>query len=302
MYDFEQNPLTTKGVELGRELFYSTLLSRDSSISCSSCHLSYTDFTHIDHNLSHGIEDRIGTRNTLSIMNPAWKATFRWDGGIENLDLQPLAPLTSHEEMDMDTTELLVRIKSSDSFVLLFKEVFGEQTEISNDKLLQALSQFMLTFNTYNSKYDKVMSNEKGAEFTEREEKGLAVFRVNCSSCHQEPLFSNNTFQNNGLPVDLSLNDRGRMAITGKQNDSLKFRVPSLRNIEVSYPYMHDGRLRNIQSALFHYTNGIVDSETLAPQLKGGLQLSEDEKRNLVIFLRTLTDVSFLRNKTLLFL
>lgn len=299
IYDFEKNPMTTKGIALGRKLFYSTLLSRDSSISCAACHLSYTNFTHIDHRLSHGINDRIGTRNTLSIMNPAWQKTFMWDGGINHLDVQPLAPLTSHQEMDMDLNELLKRLQASPDFVLLFKQAFGEASEITNKTVLKSLSQFMLTFNTYNSKYDQVMRKEEGVNFTEREEKGLTVFRTNCSSCHQEPLFSSNTFQNNGLPIDPTLNDGGRIKITGNPQDSLKFRVPSLRNIEVSYPYMHDGRFRNLQSVLFHYTNGISDSETLAPQLKNGLQLSEDDKRNLIIFLKTLTDSKFLRNKEL---
>lgn len=298
-YDFAKNPLTTNGVKLGRSLFYDDLLSRDSTVSCASCHLSYTNFTHIDHSLSHGIEDRIGNRNTLSIMNPAWQSTFMWDGGVTHLDVQPLAPLTSPHEMDMDMEELIMRLKTSDKYQKMFSDAFGEESEISGYYLFRALSQFMLTFNTYNSKYDKVMRKEEGIVFSEREETGLQVFRQHCESCHSEPLFTNNTFQNNGLSIDPALMDRGRMKITEKAEDSLKFRVPSLRNIEVSYPYMHDGRFKNLQSVLFHYTNNIKDSETIALQLKGGLELTEDEKRNLVIFLKTLTDVQFLRNKEL---
>jgi len=298
-YDFSKNPLTKKGIALGRKLFYDEKLSRDSSISCAGCHLSYTNFTHIDHKLSHGIEDRIGTRNTLSIMNPAWQKTFMWDGGITHLDVQPLAPLTSPHEMDMDVEVLMKRLKTSKEYQFLFKEAFDGEGEISGYYLFRAMSQFMLTFNTYNSKYDKVMRNEDGVVCTEREQKGLEVFRENCASCHQEPLFTNNEFENNGLPLSPYLKDGGRIKITKNPTDSLKFRVPSLRNIEVSYPYMHDGRFKNLQSILLHYTNGIVESETLAPQLKGGIELTEDEKRNLVIFLKTLTDVSFLRNKNL---
>lgn len=297
VYDFEKNPLTKKGVALGRALFYEEALSRDSTISCASCHLSYTNFTHIDHKLSHGIEDRIGTRNTLSIMNMAWKPNFMWDGGISHLDVQPLAPLTSPVEMDQPLKVSIDRLKASEKYPEMFRQAFGDSAEISGYYLLRAMSQFMLTFNTFNSKYDKVMRGEPGVAFSEREKKGLEVFRKNCASCHKEPLFTDNTFRNNGLPIDTNLNDGGRIKITKDANDSLKFIVPSLRNIEVSYPYMHDGRFRNIQSILFHYSNGIVDSETLDPQLKGGIKMTEDEKRNLVIFLKTLSDMSFLRNK-----
>ena len=170
-YDFNKNPLTTKGIALGRKLFYDNLLSRDSSFTCAGCHLSYTNFTHIDHALSHGIEDRIGTRNTLSIMNPAWQETFMWDGGVTHLDVQPLAPLTSPHEMDMNVDTLLKRLKESDEYPQLFKEAFGEKGEVSGYYMFRALSQFMLTFNTYNSKYDKVMRKEEGVAFTEREQK-----------------------------------------------------------------------------------------------------------------------------------
>ena len=297
VYDFDKNPLTKNGVALGRKLFYDDILSRDSTVSCAFCHLSYTNFTHIDHKLSHGIEDRIGIRNTKSIMNVAWQKTFMADGGVTNLDLQPLAPLTSSFEMDIHPDELIERLATSKVYPLLFKKAFGQDVEVSGYYMFRAMSQFMLTLNTFNSKYDKVMRKEEGVHFTENEQKGLAVFRANCGSCHQEPLFTNGTFQNNGLAIDTNLNDGGRIRITGDPEDSLKFKVPSLRNIEVSYPYMHDGRYKNLQMVLFHYTNGISDSETLALELKKGLELKEDDKRNLVMFLKTLTDVQFLRNK-----
>jgi cytochrome c peroxidase len=298
-YDFEKNPLTKNGIALGRALFYDDHLSRDSTISCAFCHLSFTNFTHIDHKVSHGIEDRLGTRNTLSIMNPAWQKTFMWDGGITHLDVQPLAPLTSFVEMDMEVEDLLVRLDSSKKYRELFAAAFGVDTKISGYYMFRALSQFMLTFTTYNSKYDQVMRMDEGVQFTAGEQKGLEIFRAKCASCHQEPLFTNGTFQNNGLAIDTNFNDGGRIKITNLKEDSLKFRVPSLRNIEVSYPYMHDGRYQNLQMALFHYTNGIVESETLASQLKGGLDLGEEEKRNLILFLKTLTDVQFLRNTML---
>lgn len=298
-YDFDKNPLTTNGIKLGRALFYDDLLSGDTSVSCASCHLSYTNFTHIDHKLSHGIKDRIGNRNTLSIMNTAWQTNFMWDGGVTSLDVQPLSPLTSPHEMDMQLDELIPRLKDSEKYTEMFKEAFGAETKPSGYFMFRAMSQFMLTFNTYNSKYDRVMRKDSGVSFTEREVNGLTIFRKNCESCHQEPLFTNQSYQNNGLSLDTLLNDFGRMKITNDPNDSLKFRVPSLRNIEVSYPYMHDGRFKNLQTILFHYSNGVVDSKTTAEELKGGISLTEDEKRNLVIFLKTLTDEGFLRNKDL---
>lgn len=301
VYDFEKNPLTEKGIALGRELFYDNNLSNDGTVSCASCHLSYTNFTHIDHKLSHGIKDRIGKRNTLSIMNVAWQKTFMWDGGVSHLDVQPLAPLQSPVEMDMNLDTLMNRLKSDSSYVILFQEAFGRNTEISGYYFLRAMSQFMLTFNSYNSKYDKVMRKEEGFKFSAREEKGLGVFRANCASCHQEPLFSSDSFENNGLALDSNLMDLGRYGITKNPEDSLKFRVPSLRNIEVSYPYMHDGRFKSLQSVLFHYTNGITPSSTVSPLIGSGIVMDEDEKRNLVIFLKTLTDMSFLRNKDFTF-
>ena len=301
VYDFEKNPLTTKGIALGRKLFYENNLSRDSSTSCASCHLSYTNFTHIDHKLSHGIHDRIGTRNSLTIMNVAWQKAFMWDGGVSHLDVQPLAPLTSPVEMDMDLKTIVKRLKESEKYKLLFDEAFGEDSEISGYYLLRALSQFMLTFNSYDSKYDKVLRGDSGVVFSKREQDGLEVFRKNCETCHKEPLFTDGSYQNNGLQVDTNLHDGGRIKITGNLFDSLKFRVPSLRNIEVSYPYMHDGRFRNLQTVLFHYSNGVVDSETIAEQIKGGVELSEDDKRNLIYFLKTLTDMKFLRNKDFMY-
>ena len=296
IYDFKENPLTESKVKLGRKLFYDPMLSKDSTISCSTCHLSYTNFTHIDHALSHGIDGKIGNRNTLSIINSAWQTTFMWDGGINHIEVQPLAPLTSAVEMESSLPIVVDRIKNIGEYRALFEIAFGS-SEITGQRVLKALSQFMLTFTSSNSKYDKVMRQEIGVKFSESEQKGYDLFKQNCASCHKEPLFTSQSFENNGLEVDTLLNDFGRMKITKNPKDSIKFRVPTLRNIEVSYPYMHDGRYRNLQMVIFHYTNNIKNSSTLSPQLKNKMLLSEIDKRNLIAFLKTLTDVSFLRNK-----
>jgi cytochrome c peroxidase len=298
-YDFSKNPLTTNGIELGRALFYDPLLSADSSTSCASCHLQYTNFTHVDHSLSHGIFGRKGTRNTLSIMNLAWSTSFMWDGGVNHIEVQPLAPIESSFELNSSLTEIIAKLKRSSGYADKFKRAFGAGADITGEYILKALAQYMLTLNTYNSKYDKVMRKEEGFAFTEAEQHGYELFKQHCASCHTEPLFTNNGFANNGLAPDPYLNDGGRIKITGRTEDSLKFKVPSLRNIEVSYPYMHDGRFRNLQMVIFHYNDDIHPTINLADQLKKPMNLSESDKNHLLFFLKTLTDTEFLKNPAL---
>jgi cytochrome c peroxidase len=153
----------------------------------------------------------------------------------------------------------------TNKYRILFKKAFNE-TIITGEHTLKAMSQFMLTLVSANSKYDSVM--RKQSHFTEQENKGYQLFKQHCSSCHTEPLFTHTRFENNGLPIDTTLNDVGRMRITKNSQDSLKFKVPTLRNIEFSFPYMHDGRFKKISEVLKHYTSGIVHSKTLAKQLQ----------------------------------
>lgn len=298
VYDFKKEPLTKEKIELGKMLFYDPILSEDSTISCASCHLQNTNFTHVDHDLSHGIYGRKGTRNTLSIINIAWNTSFMWDGGINHIEVQPLAPLENSAEMNSSLPKALEKINKQDLYKKLSVNAYGTST-LTGQYFLKALAQYLLTLQSYNSKYDKVMRAEKGIIFNEFELKGYQLFQKNCSSCHKEPLFTNQSFENNGLKPDDYLNDIGRMKITGKKEDSLKFRVPSLRNIEVSYPYMHDGRYKNLQMVIFHYNDNIHKTKTLAPQLQNPLNLSEDDRRALVQFLKTLTDEEFLHDAKL---
>lgn len=295
-YNFRKNPLDSATVQLGRVLFYDPVLSSDSTISCASCHSPYNAFTHIDHALSHGIKDRIGTRNSPVLVNLAWGTHFMWDGAVNHLDVQALAPLENHSEMDENLSHVLQKISRQEKYRNLFKKSFHSET-ITGERFLKALSQFMLTLVSSDSKYDRVMRGENGFQFTESESRGYDLFKQHCASCHTEPLFTNQTFQNNGLAPDSVLSDIGRMKITQKPSDSLKFKVPTLRNIERSAPYMHDGRYRNLQMVLFHYSSGIHSSQTLAPELRNGLDLSENDKRNIIAFLKTLTDYTFLNNK-----
>lgn len=292
-YDFSKNPLTDDGFKLGRKLFFDPILSRDSSISCSSCHLQFSGFTHVDHGLSHGINGLKGTRNSSTIFNMAWNKSFMWDGGVNNIEVQPINPITNPVEMDNTLANVVMKLNRSPYYRKKFYAAFKDST-VNSQKLLKALSQFVLMLESYNSKYDKVTRKEKGVEFSEAEKAGYRLFKRNCASCHTEPLFTNNSFQNNGLPVDKELNDGGRIKITHDPADSLKFKVPSLRNVTMSYPYMHDGRFKNLKQVLEHYSSGIQKSTTLANELNTGIALNELEKEQIIAFLNTLTDKEFL--------
>ena len=296
VYDFSKNPLTEAKIALGRKIFYDPILSRDSMISCASCHLSYTAFTHTDHDLSHGIDDRVGTRNSSALTNLAWSPYFMWDGAINHLDMQALAPIAHPDEMDFDVKLVIDRLNRNDSYKSAFKDAWGDDVA-TGEHFLKSISQFILTIVTFNSKYDQVMREEEGVAFTDKEQKGYAQFKAKCASCHVEPLFTDYSFQNNGLAVDPSLKDNGRMMVTGNVADSLKFKVPSLRNIEFSDPYMHDGRFRRLKFVMRHYGYGMVEHENLADQLRGKIDLSADERVELIAFLKTLTDQEFLRNE-----
>ena len=286
VYDFSKNPLTKAGIELGRKLFYDPILSRDSTVSCSNCHLSFTAFTHVDHAVSHGIQDRIGTRNSLALSNLAWSRHFMWDGAVNHLDMQALAPIAHPAEMDENIAHVVQKLRRSLPYPTLFLRAFGDSL-VSGEHVLKAIAQFELTLVSSNSKYDRVQS---GAEqFTEQEQNGYRLFQKNCASCHTEPFFTNQGFEKNGLPVDTFFNDFGRMMVTQNPVDSLKFKVPTLRNIEFSYPYMHDGRFKKLREVVQYYAQ--------SPTFEGKITLTPNERVDLVAFLLTLTDKEFLFNK-----
>jgi cytochrome c peroxidase len=292
-YDFSKNPLTEEGFQLGRQLFYDPILSKDSTISCASCHLQATGFTHVDHSLSHGIDGKIGDRNSMTMMNLAWSKTFMWDGGVNHLDVQALNPITSPVEMNETLTNVVQKLQKSEKYKSLFVAAFGDE-KITGQRVLKALSQFELLLVTANSKYDKVMRKE--ASFTDQEQNGYQLFKINCASCHTEPLFTNGTFQNNGIPLDTTLNDIGRQRITEKSEDYMKFKVPTLRNIQFTNPYMHDGRFNKLTQVFEHY-NSIIVNKSLPKQLQKRMNLTDNERVDLVAFLLTLTDNEFLFNK-----
>ena len=294
-YDLSKLSMSENEFQLGRQLFYDPILSRDQSISCASCHLQATGFTHVDHDLSHGIEGRIGKRNSMALMNLAWNTSFMWDGGVNHIELQALAPISSEDEMGSSLKEVVTKLNASKKYKTLFYNSYKDSL-VTGQKTLLALTQFVVMLNSYNSKYDKYIRNEKGGEFTIQEKNGLAIFKNNCASCHTEPLFTNKEFHNNGLTLDPYLKDFGRMLITNKSEDSLKFKVPTLRNIQFTPPYMHDGRFETLKAVITHYNSGITHSITLAEDLKNNLELTHKEEVDLLVFLRTLTDKEFLFN------
>jgi cytochrome c peroxidase len=292
-YDFTRNPLSANKIELGRVLFYDPVLSKNNTISCASCHSQFTAFTHVDHSLSHGIDDRIGTRNSPALMNLAWHSSYMWDGAVNHLDMQALAPISHPDEMGETIETVVEKLQHSKKYRFLFFKAFGDSSA-TGERTLKAMSQFMLTLVSADSKYDSVM--RKQALFTDQEKKGYTLFQKNCGSCHKEPLFTNLQFENNGLEIDTTLNDFGRMKVTKDRADSLRFKVPTLRNIEFSYPYMHDGRFKKLSQVLNHYTSGIHHSKTLAKPLLNPIVLSSNDKVDLTAFLLTLTDRKFLFN------
>ncbi len=292
-YDFSKNSLTEEGFQLGRQLFYDPILSRDNTISCQSCHLQQTGFTHVDHQLSHGIEGKIGTRNAMVLINLAWNKNFMWDGGVNNIEMQAINPITSPFEMDETLENVVAKLQNSSKYRTLFSKAFGDE-KVTSQRLLKALAQFTVMLKSSNSKYDKVMRKE--AVYNEREQRGYDLFKVNCASCHKEPLFSNDKFEKNGLAIDTTLNDLGRIKITDKKEDYLRFKVPTLRNVQYTFPYMHDGRFKTLTEVVKHY-NSLGNDKSLPKELAKPMQLSDNDRVDLVLFLTTLTDKEFLFDK-----
>ena len=293
-YDFTKNPLDSAKIQIGRALFYDPILSADNSISCATCHSPYNAFSHTDHDLSHGINDQIGTRNAPALFNLAWQKTFMWDGAINHLDMQALAPISHPKEMASNILAVVNKLNGSKYYRKLFFETYTDST-ITGEKVLKTLSQFELTLVSANSKYDQVKHIK--AVFTEQESNGYILFQKNCNTCHTEPLFTNYAFENNGLPINNELNDKGRWRITKNKNDKMLFKTPSLRNLTFTYPYMHDGRFKKLQQVVNHYTNlDIKNEKLLSKNLKNPIILSSNEKVDLIAFLLTLNDKEFVFN------
>ncbi|WP_313790218.1 cytochrome-c peroxidase [Flagellimonas yonaguniensis] len=300
VYQIEENPPTRYGFELGKKLFYDGKLSANGFISCGFCHEQRFSFTHHGHQFSHGIDDKEGTRNTPSIANMAFFSEFAWDGATSHLDLFPIIPITNEVEMGETMTGVLEKLRADSDYQKAFKAAF-EDGGVNHENFLKAIAQFMVMMVSYNSKYDKYVRNEDGVALTEEELHGLHIFQQKCASCHTTDLFSDGSFRNNGLPPNPGINDIGRAEVSGSVNDNHKFKVPSLRNVTLTAPYMHDGRFGSLESVLNFYQNGVQDSPTLDPLLKTeegfGISMNDAEKMALIAFLGTLTDEEFINDE-----
>ncbi|HOZ86111.1 MAG TPA: cytochrome c peroxidase [Bacteroidia bacterium] len=293
-YNFEKNKLNAEVFVLGRKLFYDNILSKDNTVNCGSCHQRIAAFAHIDHRLSHGIYAKIGTRNVPPLQNLIWKDTYMWDGGVNNLEVQPINPITSPIEMDETLANVLIKLRRDSVYVHLFNKAYKDSL-INSERLLKALAQFTGLMISANSRYDQY---KKGKDtFSHDEKRGLSLFMQKCSACHTEPLFTDNSYRNNGIQADTTLHDRGREGITGIAGDRNRFKVPGLRNIAMTYPHMHDGRFRNLREVLNHYSDFRSSDASVDPAIQRIGPLSENEKNALIAFLNTLTDKTFLYDR-----
>lgn len=300
VYNFNENKLNKETFELGRALFYETALSVDNTISCGSCHIQSSAFTQHGHDLSHGVEDRLGNRNSPPVMNLAWNRNFFWDGGIFHLDLLPVSPITNPVEMDEQLPNVIRKLNAMAKYRTMFNRAYGS-VEINGTRVFKALSQFMVMCISAESKYDSVM-RKQGVYFSPQERRGYVFFKKNCSGCHQEPLFTDGTFRNNGLNPVFNP-DSGRVAITLDPKDRYCFKVPSLRNLSFTRPYMHDGRFDKLEQVIEHYASGVHDMTNLDPLLRNkgkvGILMRGTDKADLLAFLKTLDDVKFITKKEL---
>ncbi|WP_313808062.1 cytochrome-c peroxidase [Flavobacterium sp.] len=302
VYNLSSNPLTEKGFELGKKLFYDGRLASDGLVSCAFCHIQQDAFTHHGHTVSHGVNNAVGTRNAQPIQNLAFQNVFMWDGAANHLDMQAIIPFTSEIEMNGNFTDAVAMMKADQEYRKLFKAAFVNG-EVNSANMLKALAQFMIMAVSSNSKFDKYRRGESGGTLSQTEMEGYSVFNQKCASCHATDLFTDNSFRNNGLAVNPAVDDKGRYRVTELEQDKYKFKVPSLRNVEKTAPYMHDGRFFTLDAVLNHYTNGVTNSATLDNSLSNngvlGIPLTNDEKVKIIAFLKTLTDTEFLTNPQL---
>ena len=301
-YNMSNNPLTQKGFELGKKIFYDGRLASDGVISCGFCHIQEDAFTHHGHTFSHGVGDGIGTRNAPPIQNMAYQTQFFWDGAADHIEMLSMAPISNELEMNGNIIDIINMMKNDAEYKMLYKQAF-QNGEVNSENMLKALAQFMTMLTSSNSRFDKYRRNETGGTLTQEELDGYTIFNQKCASCHATDIFTDNTFRNNGLPINPQIDDIGRMRVTGIEAQKYKFKVPSLRNIEKTAPYMHDGRFYTLDAVLNHNSSGVADTQNLDPSLNNngtlGIPLAASEKTKLIAFLKTLTDNEFLTNPLL---
>ena len=306
------NPMSVEGVELGRRLFYDTRLSRDNSISCASCHSQEHAFSD-PNKFSIGVEGKIGKRQSMALVNLGWQSAFFWDGRAETLEKQILHPVVDPLEMDQTWSAAVQKLQAVDQYKNEFYRVFGV-VDFDSSHVSKAIAQFLRTLISGQAKYDVMYKYRNSlplnafeqnlyTQITNEEWAGMDLFfsltNGDCLHCHDGPLVEiPGMFANNGL--DNQFPDLGRMIVTGNANDRGKFKVPSLRNIEYTAPYMHDGRFATLDEVINHYSFGVIESATIDPMMEfshqGGVQLDMQEHQLIRAFLKTFTDQRFLNN------
>ncbi len=288
----EDNELTAARVALGRRLFYDPILSEDSTVSCATCHKQALAFAD-DVAVSPGVRGRLGFRNSPTLANVAYLERFNKDGGVTKLGLQPVVPIEDHNEMNLPLQEAVRRLRGHAGYQVDFQRAYGE--EASPFTLTRALASFMRTLISGASRYDQYINGEESA-LSEAEKRGMALFfseRASCGSCHNGFNFTDDSFRNNGLYETYA--DPGRQRVTQNTEDEGRFRVPTLRNIALTAPYMHDGSLSTLDAVMEHYAGG-GSAHPNKDSLILPLRLSESEKTDLIDFLEALTDSSFISN------
>ncbi|MBZ4190537.1 cytochrome-c peroxidase [Niabella beijingensis] len=289
------NKPTKYGMELGEKLFQEKKFSANNTISCASCHKESNAFA--DNNIQAiGIYGRVGLRNVPPIQNMAFMKFYNWDGNVLQVEHQPLVPIITKEEMNSSILEIIGKIQDESEYRSLFKKTFGDET-INPERIYNSIAQYVYTLISANSKYDKVIRKE-GASFTESEARGHQIFQQKCVSCHSTELFTDQSFRNIGFPLNPDINEAGRARVTGIAADYMSFRVPSLRNVEYTAPYGSFGQFPTLKSVLDYFDNGVLGANNLDPVFKNNnnrIPLTEQEKEDLISFMKTLSDPSFVK-------
>lgn len=290
-----QLPLPETKAELGEKLFFDPILSRDSSISCASCHkphLAFADSLAV----SPGIEGRLGRRNAPSVMNMAFRSVFFYDGRAKTIRDQIHFPIQDSVEMDLSYEVAVSRLISNKYYKTAFNLIYKEDPNVDN--VADAISEYESTLETANTEFDAWMNNRPNA-MSASAIRGRDVFmsdKAKCFNCHFGPDFTDDDFKNIGLYDDSKYTDRGRYDITKKPSDMGKFKVPGLRNVAVTAPYMHDGSFKTLREVIEYYDNPykiVHDPINIDEDLSKPLNLTEQEKKDLEAFLRSLTDRRF---------
>lgn len=284
--------------QLGEKLFSEKILSKDSSISCASCHKPSFAFADTQA-FSIGIYGKRTSRNTPSVLNMKNRPYFFWDGRAASLEEQALIPIANPDEMGLPVAEAVARLNNNAEYRKLFKKIFGQLPNAKN--LAAAFSAFEKTLETDESRFDD-WANDKG-RLTASEERGRQLFiskKAKCFDCHSMVDFTDDQFKNIGLYNGIDQNDEGRYLITGDKTDVGKFKTPGLRNVAVTAPYMHDGRFKTLEQVVQYYNNPYMfvdDPKNIDSLLLYPLQLSNQDNDDLVAFLKTLTDKRYERKK-----